>query len=47
MLVKGFSQKIVIKVNKGLDKGFGFAKLKIVNPTAFSVCRDGGFIFYE
>jgi hypothetical protein len=30
-----------------LDKGFEFGILRIVNPTAFSVRRDGGFYFYE
>lgn len=28
----------------GLDSVFEFAILKIVNLTAFSVCRDGGFL---
>ena len=35
------------KSKLGLDKGFGFAKIKVVNPTALSVRRDGGLIFYE
>jgi len=44
MFINSFSQKIVIE---GLDKGFWFAKIEVVNLTAFSVRRDGGFIFYE
>jgi len=28
---------------EGLDRGSGFAIIIIVNPTAFSVRRDGGF----
>jgi len=31
----------------GLDIVFGFGILKIVNLTAFSVHRDGGFFIYE
>jgi len=42
MVVNNFYQKLgkVKEIKKGLDKGFGFAKLKIVNPTAF--LRFGG-----
>ena len=32
---------------RGLDRDSGFDILKIVNLTAFSVRRDGGFYFYE
>ena len=39
--------KNILNCQKGLDKGFGFAKIIIVNPTALSVRRDGGFNFYE
>lgn len=31
---------------KNLDKGFNFAKIIMVNPTALSVRRDGGFYYY-
>ncbi len=41
------NQRNFNKSKLGLDKGFRFAKLNIVNPTALSVRRDGGFIFYE
>ncbi len=50
MVVKGFDKNWRnFEKSKlgGLDKGFGFAKLDIVNPTALSVRRDGGFYFYE
>ncbi|PIR90052.1 hypothetical protein COS93_02300 [bacterium (Candidatus Gribaldobacteria) CG07_land_8_20_14_0_80_33_18] len=35
------------KLQTGLDRGLGFGILKVVNPTALSVYRDGGFYFYE
>lgn len=39
--------KILKFWKKGLDKGFYFGKLKVVNPTVLSaLCRDGGFVFY-
>ena len=50
MVVKGLKQnfsKNKVNCQKGLDKGFWFAKINIVNPTALSVRRDGGFNFYE
>ena len=30
-----------------LDTAFGFAIIKIVNPTALSACRDGSLFLYE
>jgi hypothetical protein len=50
MVVKDLKQsfnKSKLNCQRGLDKGFGFAKLNIVNPTALSVRRDGGLIFHE
>ena len=49
MVVKIFAKiGSIFKKNKlALDKIFGFVKIKIVNPTALSVFRDGGLIFYE
>ena len=41
MIIKKNWQNFNKKIR--LDKDFGFAKIKIVNPTAFSVYRDGGF----
>ena len=34
-------KKILITDKKGLDKVFGFVILKVINPTALSVRRDG------
>lgn len=48
MVVNGFhkNRQYFKKSKLGLDKSFGFVKLNIINPTALSVYRDGGLIFY-
>ena len=39
------SLKILNFYNLALDRVFGFAIIKVVNPTALSACRDGS-LFY-
>ncbi len=39
--------KILNFYNLALDKVFGFAIIKVVNPTALSACRDGSLFLYE
>ncbi len=34
-------------ISNGVDTGFGFAIIKLLNLTALSACRDGGFYFYN